>query len=130
MKTLTAPIPHEREYETSPGRQFLPYMGVSLRGTVAILSGLTFAITVVLLSVWASGSEEIAVLSASIWGISFIFLALAVDSQKSRAVLLLVTGLVLMTIAWLGSRVSPEFFILAGVILACWLCVGLYRALR
>ena len=129
MKTLTAPIQQERKYQANH-KQLIPFMKVSIREIQALLSAVGSAIAIVLLSVWASGLGETAILSAGTWGISFVFMAVAVDNRGLKAFFALFTGLALMVLAWLQTTVSPEFLILSGVLLTSWVSIGLYRLLR
>ena len=72
----------------------------------------------------------IAVFSAGTWGISFIFLGMAVDNREPTAFFQLSTGLALMVLAWLHFTVSAEFMILSGVLVATWVSFELFRRLR
>ena len=130
MKALTAHIQQMRDFQLTGTEQFVPSVSVSLREVVALLSAVTSAVAIILLSVWASGSGLTAVLGAGTWGISFVFLGMAVDSRKPAALLQLSTGLTLMALAWLQYKVSPEFMILTGVLTATWVSVGLFKRLR
>ena len=130
MKALTAHIQQVRDFQLTGREQFVPSVSVSMREVVALLSAVTSAVAIILLSVWATGSGLTAVLGAGTWGISFVFLGMAVDSRKPAALLQLSTGLTLMVLAWLQYRVSPEFMILTGVLMAAWVSVGLFKRLR
>ena len=130
MKTLSAPIRQKREFQIADRELFFPTVSVSMREVLALLSAVTSMIAITLLSVWASGSEMTAVLSAGTWGISFVFLGLAVDNRVSTALLQLSTGLALMVLTWLYFTVSPEFIILSGVLVATWVSFELFRRLR
>jgi len=130
MKTLTAPIRQERNFQIAAGERFVPSVPVSTHEVVALLSAVTSAMAIILLSVWASGLEMTAVLSAGTWGIGFVFLGMVVDNREPTAFLQLSTGLALMVLAWLQFRVSPEFMILSGVLVATWVSVELFRRLR
>lgn len=130
MKALTAHIQQNHKFHLTGGEKFVPSVSVSIREVVALLSAVTSAVAIILLSVWASGSGLAAVLGAGTWAISFVFLGMAVDNRKPVALLQLSTGLSLMVLAWLQYSVSPEFMILTGVLLAAWASVGLFQRLR
>lgn len=130
MRTFTAPVHQEREFQAIQRQKIVPHMTVSVREVLALLSAASAAIAMVLLSVWASGLEETVILSAGTWGVSFIFMGLAVDNRESKALFLLFSGFALMALAWLQNTVSPDFVILSGVLLASWVSFGLYRLLR
>ena len=59
----------------------------------------------------------------------FIFLALMVENSGERGFGLGASGLALMTLAWLSSRVAPEFGIVAGFLLAAWVAAPVLRLL-
>jgi len=130
MKTLTAPVQQKHEFQLAGREQSIPMVSVSIREVVALLSAVSSAVALILLSVWVSGSGLTAVLSAGAWGISFVFLGMAVDSPRPVALLQLSTGLALMILAWLQNTISPEFIILTGVLMAAWVSVGLFQRLR
>ena len=130
MKALTAHIQQVRDFQLTGREQFFPSVSLSMREVVALVSAVTSAVAIILLSVWATGSGLTAVLGAGTWGISFVFLGMAVDSRKPAALLQLSTGLTLMALAWLQYKVSPEFMILTGVLMATWVSVGLFKRLR
>ena len=85
---------------------------------LAIVVGAAWAITIPSL-------EQI--LEASLWASGFIFLALAVDSEKPSVAPLLVTGLALPVLALLSSRVAAEFAIVAAVVVAAWVAASILR---
>ncbi len=131
MRTLTAPIRQDRQLQTTTGLPIFPAMTVSIRGVLALLSAVTSAAAIVLLSVWVAGMEVTAILSATIWGIGYIFLGLAVDSREPTAFFLqLATGVALLALAWLQNAVSPDFTIVSGVLVAAWVAVSLFKRLR
>jgi hypothetical protein len=85
---------------------------------LAIVVGAAWAITIPSL-------EQI--LEASLWASGFIFLALAVDSEKPSVGLPLITGLALPILALLSSRVAAEFAIVAAVVVAAWVAASILR---
>lgn len=130
MKTLTAPIRQDRQVQTTTGLPTFPAMNVSIREILALLSAVISAAAIVLLSVWVAGMEVTAILSASTWGIGFIFLGVAVDNRDPTAFFQLVTGVALLALAWLQNAVSPDFTIVSGVLVAAWVAVSLFKRLR
>ena len=105
-------------------------MNVSIREFLALLSAVTSAAAIVLLSVWVAGMEMTAILSASTWGVGFIFLGVAVDNREPTAFFQLATGIALLALAWLQNAVSPDFTIVSGVLVAAWVAVSLFKRLR
>ena len=130
MKTLTVPIRQDRQLQTTTGLPTFPAMNVSIREILALLSAVISAAAIVLLSVWVAGMEVTAILSASTWGIGFIFLGVAVDNRDPTAFFQLVTGVALLALAWLQNAVSPDFTIVSGVLVAAWVAVSLFKRLR
>ena len=66
-------------------------------------------------------------LQASLWASGFVFLALAIDSEKPTIGSLLATGLALPLLALLSSHVAGEFAIVAAVIVAAWVAASILR---
>jgi hypothetical protein len=62
-----------------------------------------------------------------LWASGFIFLALAIDSEKPAVGLQLATGIALPVLALLSSRVAGEFAIIAAVVVAAWLAASILR---
>jgi hypothetical protein len=85
---------------------------------LAIVVGTAWAITL-------PGLEQF--LQASIWASGFVFLALAIDSEKPTIGWLLATGIALPVLALLSSFVAGEFAIVAAVIVAAWMAASTLR---
>ena len=66
-------------------------------------------------------------LQASLWASGFVFLALAIDSEKPTVGGLLATGIALPALALLSSHVAGEFAIVAAVITAAWVAASILR---
>ena len=127
IKTTDGP---NRAGSTTAGSNIVPVMTVSIREMLALLSALSAATGIVLLSVWVAGMEISNILGAATWGLGFVFLGLAVDNREQTARWQLVTGLALLSLAALQYTVSPDFTIASGVLLAIWVAVGMFRQLR
>ena len=76
---------------------------------LALVVGIAWAITVPSLGQY---------LQASLWASGFVFLALAIDSEKPRVSLPIATGIALPVLALLSSYVAPEFALIAGLLVA------------
>jgi hypothetical protein len=99
-------------------------LGLAAKGFTALVP----ALAIVVGAAWAitlPGLEQF--LQASLWASGFIFLALAVDSEKPAVGLRLATGIALPILALLSSRVAGEFTIVAAVIVAAWLAASILR---
>lgn len=79
------------------------------------------AVAILIAAIWAS--ENLAasgIIQAIIWACSFVFLALAVETNVANFKALLATGLSLGILALLSSPESTGFTILAAVLIAAW----------
>ena len=86
------------------------------------------ALALLVASAWAITSNESAiVLQAAIWATGFIFLALAVDSNKPTFGGLLLTGLALPVLAILSSNVAVEFAIIGAALVAGWVAAAIVK---
>jgi len=128
MKTLTATTLREtRELETATGQRWLGSMTEILREILGLAVAVAVAAALVTLSVWLAGKPAGPLLAACTWGLGLVFLGLAVDSRGWRAVFLGLTGLALPALALLQDRVSPDFVIVSGVLLAAWAGHGILK---
>jgi len=130
MNTCTERLHQNRQIQMSSGEKFIPNITSLYSVSLALVSAFSAATAIVLLSVWAAGLETNELVSASIWAVGFIFLGLAVDNHEPKAFLQLITGAVLLVMAWFGSHVSPEFVVVSGFLLAGWAAVSLFNHLR
>ena len=85
---------------------------------LAIVVGAVWAITV-------PGVEQF--IQASLWASGFIFLALAIDSNKPTVGLTLATGIALPVLALLSSYVAGEFAIVAASLVATWVAASILK---
>jgi len=86
------------------------------------------ALAIVIGAVWAitvPGVEQF--IQASLWATGFIFLALAIDSNKPTVGLALATGVALPVLALLSSNVAGEFAIVAASLVATWVTASILR---
>ncbi len=130
MKTFTAVIEQNPQLQTTKGQKLVPAVAASAREILALLSAATAATIIVMLVVWLAGLEISNILGAASWGLGLIFLGLAVDNREPTAFLQLITGVALLALAGLQSRVSPDYIIFSGVIVAIWVAAVLLRRLR
>jgi len=127
MKTLSAPLHQSLERETLARRKWLASLAASLRDIVSLVVAVATAAAVVTLSVWLAGRAAGPLLGACTWGLGFVFLGLAVDSRGLSAVFRWATGIALPVLALLQTRVSPDFVIVSGVLLAAWAGLGILK---
>jgi hypothetical protein len=85
---------------------------------LALVVGIAWAITVPSLGQY---------LQASLWASGFVFLALAIDSEKPRVSLPIATGIALPVLALLSSYVAPEFALIAGLLVAAWVTASILK---
>ena len=130
MKTLAASIHQHKPSKRTLYRSFLPVVSVSIPNLLALLSAVTVATSIILLTVWAAGTELNAFLGAGIWGMGFIFLGLAVDNGGSKALYQVASGAGLLLLAALQNIVSADFAIVSAVLVASWVAVLMFGHLR
>lgn len=94
-----------------------------------VLAALVPAVLFPILTVWAVGSGALEYAAATFWASGFIFLALALESRGLRLKLLVGSGITTMVLAWAGSRVAPEFVVLAAALSAAWFAAPVLRRL-
>jgi hypothetical protein len=86
------------------------------------------ALAIVVSAAWAITVPSLdQFLQASLWASGFVFLALALDSEKPTVGLSLATGIVLPVLALLSSRVAGEFAIVAAGLVAAWVAASILR---
>ena len=119
---------------TFNGRIKLPRLrldtGSALQVVLLILAATAPAVLVSITTIWAIGSGLHEYVSAIFWASGFIFLALMVDNENGHGTLLAASGLTLMGLAWMSSRIAPEFGVLAGFLLAAWVAVPVVRLVQ
>lgn len=130
MRTYSASLPQHRQVQLTTGGQFIPAMAATGREILALLSAVSAAAAIVLLSVWVAETEMTYLLGAGIWGVGLVFLGLAVDSVEPKAFWRLVTGVILLGLAWLQANVSADYIIVSGLLVAAWVASGLFKRLR
>lgn len=86
------------------------------------------ALAIVVGSAWLVTVPDLVVyLQATLWASGFVFLGLAIDSEKSTASLSLATGIALPVLAVLSSQVSVEIAIVAAALVAAWITAAIWR---
>ena len=130
MKAINTSYDQHHQVQNIPAERMFSALAASAQEILALMSAAVLATTIIVLSVGVAGMEMTDVLGAGIWAVGFIFFGLAVDNSEPKAILQLVTGVVLLALAWLQANVSAEYVIVSGVIVAGWAAVSLFQRLR
>ena len=101
----------------------------ALRLLLMVLAAALPAAAVSIITLWAISNGGLIYVAAAYWSAGLIFLALMVENSGERGFALAGSGLALMALAWLSSRVAPEFGIVAGFLLAAWVAAPVLRLL-
>jgi apolipoprotein N-acyltransferase len=98
---------------------------LATRAAIALLP----ALAIVALAALAIAQPGTAVLlQAALWAGGFLYLALAVESDRSGgAALNLGLGVTVQTLAWLSVELAPELAVAAAVLVAARVAVALFR---
>jgi hypothetical protein len=99
-------------------------MGLATKAFLALVP----ALAIVVAAAWLITAPGLVVyLQATLWASGFVFLGLAIDSEKSVASLSLATGIALPILAILSSRVAVEIAIVAAALVAAWVAAAIWR---
>ncbi len=120
MKTLTAPLQQYRKLKSDSRESWLGFAVTPMRNVLTLAVAVLTAAVVITLAVWSAGMGANPVLGVATWGLGFIFLGLAVDSQGLPALLRTATGVALLVLAVLQAQLSANLIIVSGVLLAAW----------
>ena len=129
MKYLSTPARPNTELPTVSTRRLIPTMVGTLRDLMILVSAVLTAAVIITLTVWLAGMEFSVFMGASTWGLGFIFLAMAMDGRGRPALLQAISGGTFLVLALLQNSVSPDFGIVAGVLVAVWVAAALYHRL-
>ena len=91
---------------------------LALVPALAILVGAAWLVTV---------PDLVLYLQATLWASGFVFMGLAIETEKPVIGLSLVTGVALPVLAVLSSRISVEFAIVAAALVAIWVAAAIWR---
>ena len=129
MKTLSAQIQQERKTPSFTTGRLIPVLASNLRNIMALTYAGLAAAVVITLSVWVMGMEISTFLGVGTWALGFIFLAVAVDNRGPLALSQVTSGVALLAVALLQNSLSPNFFLLSGVLLASWVAFAVFKRL-
>ena len=86
------------------------------------------ALAIVVAATWLVTAPGLVVyLQATLWASGFVFMGLAIDSEKPAPGLSLATGIALPILAVLSSRVAVEIAIVAAALVAAWVATAIWR---
>ena len=129
MKTFSTPIQQNRKPHSLSAKTRFPALAVSMRSIMALMYAGLAAMVVVTLSIWVAGMGISTFLGVSTWVAGFIFLAVAVDNRGPVAVFQAASGIALLTLALLQNSISPDLFLITGLLLAGWVAFTVYGRL-
>jgi hypothetical protein len=129
MKTQSIELFPLVRRESSAAGIALPRVRSAIGLTTRILLAMVPALALVTGTAWVVTLPDVVPYAqASLWALGFVFLGLAVESDRSDTALLLsVTGIALPLLAWLSSRVAVELAIVAATLVALWILGALVR---
>lgn len=100
----------------------------ALRFAANIFLALVPALAVIVGAAWLITAPQLAVyLQVSLWLAGFVFLGLAVDSEKPVGLFFLLTGLALPVLALMSSTIAVEIALLAVAILSAWTVIVIWQ---
>jgi len=105
-----------------------PLKSVLGLGAKAFLA-LVPALAVVVGTAWlVTVPDWVVYLQATTWAAGFVFLGLALESERAETALLLsATGVALPVLAYLSSTLAVELAIVAATLVAAWIAAALLR---
>jgi hypothetical protein len=103
--------------------------GSASRVLMLILAATLPVAVITILTVWANNTGAQGFVSAAYWTTGFIFLAVMVDAADGHRLPLAASGLTVMVLAWMSSRIAPEFAVVAGFMVAAWLAAPIISRL-
>lgn len=129
MKTQSIELFPTVHRDDTAARDVLPHLkSVLALGAQAFLA-LVPALAVVVGAAWLVTVPDLVLyLQAATWAAGFVFLGLAIESERADTALLLAfTGAALPVLAYLSSRVAVELAIVAATLVAAWIAAALLR---
>ena len=130
MKTVSASTLHSLKVKTLATKKLGPILIASMQNIMALTWAVVTALILITLSMWTAEMEINTYFGAGSWGLGFVFLALALDNDRKHTRYLVMSGVALLTFAFLQSVVSPGFMIVNVAILAAWVAAALFKRLN
>ena len=91
---------------------------LSLVPALAVVVGAAWLVTV---------PDLVLYLQATLWALGFVFMGLAIDTEKPFNGLSLATGIALPVLAVMSSRVAVEIAIVGAALVAIWIAAAIWR---
>jgi hypothetical protein len=126
MKTHVMPLSRACLVRGGAARRRLWKVGNLFRSLAILLAATLPAAGVAVLATLGFSAGAPGLAAATLWATGIAFCALAVESSGHRATLLGATALLLVLLAWLSSRVSADFGIFAGFVVAAWVAAAIF----
>ena len=128
MKTQTIEWTNINQHNTTTARNPIGSLNSALSQATKAFLALVPALAIVVAATWLITAPGLVVyLQATLWASGFVFLGLAIDSEKPVPSLSLATGIALPILAVLSSRVAVEIAIVAAVLVAAWVAAAIWR---
>ena len=128
MKTQTIEWTNINQHNTTTARNPIGSLNSALSQATKVFLALVPALAIVVAAAWLITAPGLVVyLQATLWASGFVFLGLAIDSEKPAPSLSLATGIALPILAVLSSRVAVEIAIVAAVLVAAWVAAAIWR---
>ena len=128
MKTHAIEWTNINQHNTTTARNPIGSLNSALSQATKVFLALVPALAIVVAAAWLITAPGLVVyLQATLWASGFVFLGLAIDSEKPAPSLSLATGIALPILAVLSSRVAVEIAIVAAVLVAAWVAAAIWR---
>jgi hypothetical protein len=128
MKTHTIEWTNINQHSTAIDRNRVGRLNSILSLATKAFLALVPALAIVVAAAWLITAPHLVIyLQATLWASGFVFLGLAIDSEKSVAGLSLASGIALPVLAVLSSRVAVEIAIVAAALVAAWIAAAIWR---
>ncbi len=127
MKTHSIALPRidstSKSRAMEPARKLSHVLCIASKAFVAAVPALTLVVG----AAWLITVPELVLyLQATLWALGFVFLGLAIDSEKPGNFLALATGITLPVLAMLSSFVAVEIAVVAAALVAAWIAALIY----
>ena len=128
MKTHTIEWTNINLHGTTTARNPVGRLNSAMSLATKVFLALVPALAIVVAAAWLITVPDLVVyLQATLWASGFVFLGLAIDSEKFVAGLSLASGVALPVLAVLSSRVAVEIAIVAAALVAAWVAAAIWR---
>jgi hypothetical protein len=128
MKTHTIEWTNINHHSTTAARNPVGRLNNAMSLATKAFLALVPALAIVVAAAWLITAPHLVIyLQATLWASGFVFMGLAIDSEKSVAGLSLASGIALPVLAVLSSRVAVEIAIVAAALVAAWIAAAIWR---